>query len=441
MRIVILLITLFATLTLNTASAFDRYTAHGGPIKGLAYSADLSLLVSTSFDYTAVVWDSSSMKELKQLIGHNAAVNTAAFSPDGRWLATAGDDNQILLWEVSSLRDPKIKPVPRSLNGHTAKIIHLDFSGDGKHLASASWDRRVGIWDISTLKIKHYLSGHQGPVNAAQFSGDGRYVYSGGSDGHIRLWNLATGEYVRSIVKNGFGINVMHLSPTLNVLAYGGSNGVMRSIPLSGGGPEIELWNGGPPVLAVTIDSKKEKMIFATSEGRVVIADAVVGDIHHDFTAIKGPIWGIQLANNSEDLFFAGLDDWVTKITLSDFIVPHPLADSDRRFHPDQPIDNGQKQFARKCSVCHSLTASSKRRAGPTLYGVFGRKVGAVADYPYSKELTEMDLVWDEETIDLLFKKGPDVVTPGSKMPVQRIKGEQDRADLIGYLKRATAPQ
>ena len=46
-----------------------------------------------------------------------------------------------------------------------------------------------------------------------------------------------------------------------------------------------------------------------------------------------------------------------------------------------------------------------------------------------------------EETIDLLFKDGPDIVTPGSKMPVQRIKGKQDRADLISYLKRATAPQ
>ena len=50
-----------------------------------------------------------------------------------------------------------------------------------------------------------------------------------------------------------------------------------------------------------------------------------------------------------------------------------------------------------------------------------------------------MDLVWNEETIDLLFKDGPDIVTPGSKMPVQRIKGKQDRADLISYLKRATA--
>ncbi|MEC8307522.1 MAG: c-type cytochrome [Pseudomonadota bacterium] len=441
MRIVILCLALIAALPLNTTSAFDRYTAHGGPIKGLAYSEKLGLLVSTSFDYTAVVWDSGSMKELKQLIGHNAAVNTAAFSPDGRWLATAGDDNQILLWDVSTLRGPQVQLVPRLLDGHTAKVVDLAFSADGKYLASASWDRRVGIWDISALKLKHYLSGHQGPVNTAKFSGDGRYVYSGGADGHIRLWRLATGEYLRSVVRNGFGINVMDLSPELNVLAYGGSNGMMRSISINADGPEIELWNGGPPVLAVTIDPQTKKMIFSTSEGRVVIADALVGEIEHDFRAVKGPIWAMQLANAGEDLFFAGLDDWVTKISVNDFIVPHPLADRERRFHPDQPIDNGQKQFARKCSVCHSLTASSKRRAGPTLYGVFGRKVGAVEDYPYSKELTEMDLVWNEETIDLLFKDGPDIVTPGSKMPVQRIKGKQDRADLISYLKRATAPQ
>ena len=44
-------------------------------------------------------------------------------------------------------------------------------------------------------------------------------------------------------------------------------------------------------------------MIFATSEGRIVIADTKVGEIHHDFTAVKGPIWAMQLANKSEDLF------------------------------------------------------------------------------------------------------------------------------------------
>jgi len=440
MRFVVLLITIFS-VSLNVSFAFDRYTAHGGPIKGLAYSSKFELLVSTSFDYTAVVWNSTTMQELKQLIGHNAAVNTAAFSPDGQWLATAGDDNQVLLWSVSEIKDSTASPKPIALIGHTAKVIHLTFNADSTRLASSSWDRRVGLWDVRNRQSIRFFEGHQGPVNAAEFHPAQPHLYSAGGDGHIRLWNLDTGEYIRSVIKNGFGINVMALSAELNLLAYGGSNGVMKSVSLDESGPAIDLWVGGPPVLAIAIEPESEKMAFGTSEGRVVIADALVGEIQHDFNAVKGPIWAMQLGANAESLYFAGLDDWITKINLSDFIVPHPLADRDRRFHPDEPIDNGQKQFARKCSVCHTLTPSSKRRAGPTLYGVFGRKVGAVEDYPYSQELIEMELVWNEDTIDLLFKEGPDVVTPGSKMPVQRIKGEQDRADLISYLKRATEPQ
>ena len=70
----------FASLLVATQSlAFDRYTAHGGQSGSRVFN-ELNLLVSTSFDYTAVVWDTDSMTELKQLIGHNAAVNTATFS-------------------------------------------------------------------------------------------------------------------------------------------------------------------------------------------------------------------------------------------------------------------------------------------------------------------------------------------------------------------------
>ena len=162
MRFFVLLITI-VSVSLNVSFAFDRYTAHGGPIKGLAYSSKLDLLVSTSFDYTAVVWDSTSMRELKQLIGHNAAVNTAAFSPDGQWMATAGDDNQVLLWSVNEIRDAMASPTPIALTGHTAKVIHLTFNADGSRLASSSWDGTVGLWDVPNRQSIRFLKGHQGP--------------------------------------------------------------------------------------------------------------------------------------------------------------------------------------------------------------------------------------------------------------------------------------
>ena len=71
------------------------------------------------------------------------------------------------------------------------------------------------------------------------------------------------------------------------------------------------------------------------------------------------------------------------------------------------------------------------------MYRVFGRKAGTLSGYPYSSALAEAEIVWNEDTIDALFKEGPDVVTPGSKMPLQRVKKVKDRQDLIEFLKSA----
>jgi len=97
----------------------------------------------------------------------------------------------------------------------------------------------------------------------------------------------------------------------------------------------------------------------------------------------------------------------------------------------------GAKLF-RKCVACHTVTADGGNRAGPTLYGVFGRRAGTIDGYNYSNALRHSGLVWTEETIDRLFALGPDEYTPGSKMPLQRMPSAEDREDLIAYLKAVT---
>ena len=101
-------------------------------------------------------------------------------------------------------------------------------------------------------------------------------------------------------------------------------------------------------------------------------------------------------------------------------------------------MSNGEKQFARKCSVCHTLIPDGKRRAGPTLYKVFGREAGTLEGYKFSKALLDSKIIWDDKTIHQLFTEGPDVVLPGTKMPIQRMKSSKDRIDLIKFLKEAT---
>ena len=122
--------------------AFDRYTAHGGPVRDLTISPDGSMLVSASFDYSAVVWTAPQITEKSTLYAHEAAVNTARFSPDGKLLATAGDDGRIYLWKKDVLADED--PEPIILSGHKGKVVNLAFSNDGSLLASASWDGSIG---------------------------------------------------------------------------------------------------------------------------------------------------------------------------------------------------------------------------------------------------------------------------------------------------------
>ncbi|MEM6891216.1 MAG: hypothetical protein AAF636_24250 [Pseudomonadota bacterium] len=77
-------------------------------------------------------------------------------------------------------------------------------------------------------------------------------------------------------------------------------------------------------------------------------------------------------------------------------------------------------------------------KAGPTLYGVFGRRVGTVERYAYSEVLVGCESAWSETTIDAILNFGLDHFLPSSKMPMQIIDGPENRADLIAFLKRAT---
>jgi cytochrome c len=115
------------------------------------------------------------------------------------------------------------------------------------------------------------------------------------------------------------------------------------------------------------------------------------------------------------------------------------MATKERGFLRDPgEMSNGERQFRRKCSICHSLTDDGARRAGPHLGGLFGRDAGSVEGYSYSQTVSALDFEWSATTIDRLFDLGPDHFIPGSKMPMQRIVKPEDRADLIAFLKDNT---
>ena len=423
-------------------AAFERYTAHGGPVRDLTLSPDGRTLVSASFDYSAVVWQAPDIIEKTVLYAHEAAVNTARFSPNGEILATAGDDGRIYIWRKEVLENED--PEPIILSGHKGKVVNLSFSSDGNTLASASWDGSIGIWPLGEGIEKaeaqsRFILGHEGAVNAVQFAPDNTHLYSAGQDGEVRYWRLSNNEYLRSVVYNGWSVSVVKVDELNDFVAYGSSDGTMNIDRLSDGSEVMRLGDERVPVLAIYHSPRYSLIAFGNAKGRVVVINTKDWSIVRDFNAANGPIWSLVIMPDGQSIVVAGLDDFITRWELFEFPPeflerPGPA----RRFQPIAEISNGEKQFARKCSVCHTLSPDGKRRAGPTLFGVFGRMAGTLEGYPYSKALVDSDIVWDEFTIEKLFAEGPDIVTPGTKMPIQRMRNQQDLIDLVAFLKTAT---
>ncbi len=425
----------FAMVLALPANAQEFFTlqGHGGPIMDIAVSPD-GQIATASFDNAVGLWDGSKPVWYD---GHKAAVNVTTFWTDDIILS-AGDDFEVLVWT-----DPQ---TPRVLGRHEAKVMALAVSQSAGLVASASWDGSIGLWPLAADGTEGTgdplsLRGHKQGVNDIAFSQDGKSLYSASTDGTLRVWDVATGEQTQLLGSHGFGVNKLILNETDGWLAYGALDGSTRFIDLQTGDQIRDITLERRPILSIAYDPTTRHLAVGDGDGYIMLVDTTDMSIARDFRAAeRGPIWALAFSPDGLNIHAGGIENTMYSWPVETMTKHGQMSTEIRSFleNPDL-LENGERQFKRKCSICHTLTEGSARRAGPTLHQLFGRQAGTVTDYSYSQTLLNADIVWSAETINALFDEGPDHYIPGTKMPMQRITGQQDRDDLIDYLRRETA--
>ena len=410
---------------------FAVLEGHGGSIHDVAVSADGNHALTASFDNHVGFWDLRS-GDVMWLEGHDAAVKAVTFAGPGQ-AASAGDDFGIELWDLSTA-----EPIGR-LDGHSAQIKDLGVSPDGGELVSASWDGRAGLWDIETATHLRWLTGHEGGVNDAVYL-DAATILTASADGTIRSWDRASGAQKRVLVRHGFAVTCLLVNRAAGWLIYGAVVGGTRVVDLASGETLADLTLERRPILDIAATGDFAQIAVGDGEGYIMVVDTAVWDIVHDFHAAKrGPIWALAYAPDGRTVLAGGIDDAAYFWPIGAKQDGPIMARTERDFLKNPAtMSNGERQFQRKCSICHSLDHKGIRRAGPPLAGLFGRRAGSYPGYLYSETVAQSDIVWDETTIDALFDLGPDHYIPGTKMPMQRITSPEDRADLIAFLRDNT---
>ncbi len=171
---------------------------------------DLAALLSIEGDRTADSFEARNSllasiqagQGIISFLHHPAAVWSAAISPDGKLIASAGGDNMVRIWDVS-----RHKQLGDPLKGHIGRVNSVAFSPDGKLLASAGGDATVRLWNVASRRpASGPLEGHSDTVYRAVFSPDGKLLASASADQTVRLWDVAGGRSLVEPLPGRFGI-------------------------------------------------------------------------------------------------------------------------------------------------------------------------------------------------------------------------------------------
>jgi cytochrome c len=231
-------------------------------------------------------------------------------------------------------------------------------------------------------------------------------------------------------------LNAVAVAPDGEILCAGGDGKVYVLSPA--GALRATIAASDAPIIALALSHDGALVAAAGIRGAVAVIERGSRKVARTLVGPGLPIWSAVFFPDNRTLLTGGADRIIRRWNAA---TGEPIG-SVAVGGPADPLaayagDPGAVVF-RACVACHTLKADEGNRAGPTLHGLFGRRIATLPGYNFSPALKKLDIVWTAETVSKLFELGPATFTPGTKMPQQIISSAADRAALVKFLEKAT---
>ncbi len=221
-------------------------------ITGLFYSPGGDAVYSSSEDGTVRRYQTGDGAQAWAQ-NHGAVIHDLAISPDGNLLATAGENNQVRVWQAANGGNG---PQP-ALAGFTAPVKSVAFSLDNNHLASGTANNLVFVHDVKTGLVEQISAEHAGAVEALAAAGEtGKLFISSGADKSIRSFSLVFEKQIAG--HGGLVTSIAFIPPNSARILSGSDDGTVRVWDVGGGNQVASLGHGGP-VTSVAVSSDGQR--------------------------------------------------------------------------------------------------------------------------------------------------------------------------------------